>query len=303
MKSLKAKRIAAVAASVLVGLAFAGQGVTFGNIPIINSQGQPVVQIVVGSSAAPSDGVVAANIAAVIGNLAFTSTNVTATVSGTSNLKCVISTPTCTLTNQQVYLGESGLASSSSSYVFSALIGSVLNRGVSLNAPANTKALQTGNQYAFQESDSLSISPSASPYTSAGYVPFSTVTATNNGGGVSFPGFTDASYDNILQVTNANLPSLLNNYGSNGESEVLWVTGFPVYDQQNSVHAFQLLPRSFIGVFIFTPLELVLFCIGVLNTTWYAPPALRSWNACTEFCWSYTGNPVTQSTSDSPFEP
>ena len=241
MKSLKAKRIAAVAASVLVGLAFAGQGVTFGNIPIINSQGQPVVQIVVGSSAAPSDGVVAANIAAVIGNLAFTSTNVTATVSGTSNLKCVISTPTCTLTNQQVYLGESGLASSSSSYVFSALIGSVLNRGVSLNAPANTKALQTGNQYAFQESDSLSISPSASPYTTAGYVPFSTVTATNNGGGVSFAGFTDAGYDNILQVTNANLPSLLNNYGSNGESEVLWVTGFPVYDQQNSVHAFQLL--------------------------------------------------------------
>lgn len=241
MKSLKAKRIAAVAASVLVGLAFAGQGVTFGNIPIINSQGQPVVQIVVGSSAAPSDGVVAANIAAVIGNLAFTSTNVTATVSGTSNLKCVISTPTCTLTNQQVYLGESGLASSSSSYVFSALIGSVLNRGVSLNTPASTKSLQTGNQYAFQESSSLTASPSASPYTTAGYVPFSTVTATNNGGGVSFPGFTDAGYDNILQITNANLPSLLNNWGSNGESETLWVTGFPVYDQQNSVHQFQLL--------------------------------------------------------------
>jgi len=241
MKSLKAKRIAAVAASVLVGLAFAGQGVTFGNIPIINSQGQPVVQIVVGSTAAPSDGVVAANIAAVIGNLAFTSTNVTATVGGTSNLKCVISTPTCTLTNQQVYLGESGLASSSSSYVFSALIGSVLNRGVSLNTPASTKALQSGNQYAFQESDSLSLSPSASPYTAAGYVPFSTVTATNNGGGVSFAGFSSGGYDNILQVTNANLPSLLNNWGGNGESEVLWVTGFPVYDQQNSVHAFQLL--------------------------------------------------------------
>ncbi len=241
MKSLKAKRIAAVAASVLVGLAFAGQGVTFGNIPIINSQGQPVVQIVVGSQAAPSDGVVAANIAAVIGNLAFTSTNVTATVSGTSNLKCVISTPTCTLTNQQVYLGESGLASSSSSYVFSALIGSVLNRAVSLDTLQSTKSLQTGNQYAFQESDSLTASPSASPYTAAGYVPFSTVTATNNGGGVSFPGFTSSGYDNILQVTNANLPSLLNNYGSNGESEVLWVTGFPVYDQQNSVHQFQLI--------------------------------------------------------------
>ncbi len=241
MKSLKAKRIAAVAASVLVGLAFAGQGVTFGNIPIINSQGQPVVQIVVGSSAAPSDGVVAANIAAVIGNLAFTSTNVTATVGGTSNLKCVISTPTCTLTNQQVYLGESGLASSSSSYVFSALIGSVLNRGVSLNTLSNTKTLQTGNQYAFQETSSITASPAASPYFAAGYVPFSTVTATNNGGGVSFSGFTSSTYDNILQVTNANLPSLLNNWGGNGESESLWVTGFPVYDQQNSVHQVQLL--------------------------------------------------------------
>ncbi len=241
MKSLKAKRIAAVAASLLVGLAFAGQGVTFGNIPIINSQGQPVVQIVVGSQAAPSDGVVAANIAAVLGNLAFTSTNVTATVGGTSNLHCVISTPTCTLTNQQVYLGETGLASSSSSYVFSALIGSVLNRAVSLSTPASTKTLQGAGQYAFQETSSLTASPPASPYTAAGYVPFSTVTASNNGGGVSFAGFTSGGYDNILQVTNANLPSLLSNSGSNSESEILWVTGYPVYDQQNSVKAFQLL--------------------------------------------------------------
>ncbi|MGC8888996.1 MAG: S-layer protein, partial [Candidatus Micrarchaeia archaeon] len=76
MKSLNAKRIAAVAASLLVGLALAGS-VSFSNIPIINSAGQPVVQIVVGSQAKPSDGVVAANIAAVIGNLAYTSTPVT----------------------------------------------------------------------------------------------------------------------------------------------------------------------------------------------------------------------------------
>ncbi len=82
MKSLYAKRIAAVAASLLVGLASAGQGVTYGNIPIISTTGQPVVQIVVGSTAQPSDGVVAANIAAVIGSLAHTTQNVTASISG-----------------------------------------------------------------------------------------------------------------------------------------------------------------------------------------------------------------------------
>ena len=80
MKSLNAKRIAAVAASVLMGVAVAGQGVTFGNIPIINSAGQPVVQIVVGGTAQPSDGVVAANIAAAIGSLAHTTQNITARV-------------------------------------------------------------------------------------------------------------------------------------------------------------------------------------------------------------------------------
>ncbi|MGC9129782.1 MAG: S-layer protein, partial [Candidatus Micrarchaeia archaeon] len=120
MKSLNAKRIAAVAASLLVGLALAGS-VSFSNIPIINSAGQPVVQIVVGSQAKPSDGVVAANIAAVIGNLAYTSTPVTATVNGANALTCSVTTPTCTLTNKQVYLGVRGLVAPTGSYEISAL--------------------------------------------------------------------------------------------------------------------------------------------------------------------------------------
>lgn len=56
-------------------------GISFGNIPIINSAGQPVIQIVIGSDSLPSDGVVAANIAAAIGSLAHTYSNVTCTVS------------------------------------------------------------------------------------------------------------------------------------------------------------------------------------------------------------------------------
>ncbi len=243
MKSLNAKRIAAVAASLVMGLAVAGQGVTFGNVPIINNQGQPVVQIVVGHAAAPSDGVVAANIAAVIGNLALTTQNVTATVTNANSVLSCGGTPTCKITNQQVWLGEKGLSAPSGSYGFQALIGSVLNRAVQLNALQYTKSLQTSSaQYAYPESTSLTASPAASPYTSAGSVPTSTSVVYNyNGGGVTFSSFTQSSSDNLLQITSTQLPALASNFGGNGESEELWLTGFPVFNQQSGVNNFQLL--------------------------------------------------------------
>ena len=236
MKSINAKRIAAVAASLLMGLAFAGQGgVTWSNIPIINNQGQPVVQVVVGSTAAPSDGVVAANIAAVIGNLAFTSENVTATPSGLSNVHCVVTTPTCTLTNQQVWFGERGFSGPSGSYSFTALIGSVLNGGVQLGSPSSTKNPTASSNYAFPETYpvALQISPVSSPFNSQSGAPqVRTVVSGNNGGGMSFTSFTNSSMDNLLEVTPAQLSALANNWGPNGETENLWITGFPVYDQQ-----------------------------------------------------------------------
>jgi hypothetical protein len=246
MKTLNAKRIAAVVAGAAllgVGLAFAGP-ITFQNIPIINNNGQPVVQIVVGSSAKPSDGVVAANIAAAIGNLAFTSVPVTASVNQTQANKVLgvsVSSSSYTLSNQQVWLNESGIVSSSStSYVFGALIGSVLNQAVILNSPQSTKTLQgAGTQYSFPETTTTSTSPAASPYTSAGSVPFITsVVASNNGGGVSFPsGFSVGGSplnDNLLEITNSQLPTLASNFGGNGESTYLWLTGFPVFDQGTS---------------------------------------------------------------------
>lgn len=246
MKSLNAKRIAAVAASLVMGLAVAGQGVTFGNIPIVNNAGQPVVQIVVGHAAAPSDGVVAANIAAVIGNLALTTQNVTATVNtNTSAVKCVVTSPKCTLSNQQVWLGESGLAAPAGSYSFSALIGSVINRAIQLSSLSNTKTPQGPGQYTYPENNKMSQSPPASPYYAAGYVPPASVQASYNGGGVNFNSFyttvSGINYDNILQVSNAQLPSLLSGYGGNQESEYLWVAGFPVFNQQPSVNNFQLI--------------------------------------------------------------
>jgi hypothetical protein len=234
MKTINAKRIAAVAASLLMGLAFAGTGgVTWSNIPIINNQGQPVVQVVVGSNAQPSDGVVAANIAAVLGNLAFTSVNVTATPSGLSNVKCVVTTPTCTLTNQQVWFNEKGFTTPSGSYGFTALIGSVLNGGLQLGSPSSTKTLSTSSAYTYPESTGLQISPVASPYSAYGSVPLNTTPQySTNGGGTTFGSFTNSLNDNILQITPTQLPGLPNNWGAAGETVNLWLTGFPVFNQQ-----------------------------------------------------------------------
>jgi hypothetical protein len=252
MKSLNAKRIAAVAATLLMGMAVGAQGVSYANVPLVNSQGQPVVQIVVGGTAQPSDGVVAANIAAVIGNLALTTQNISATVNGQSGVKCVLTSTTgasCPLTMEQVWVGEKGLSAPSGSYAFSALIGSVLNRAVSLNSPGNTKTLQSSSsQYAFPDSGPTSVgqlittTPQASPYSLIGYVPTQVLpSSTTTGGGVSFNSFSDPTTppsDNVYEITPTQLPGLTSNWGGVGETGYLWLTGFPVFDQQSGVNQF-----------------------------------------------------------------
>ena len=256
MKSLNAKRIAAIAASLAIGVAVAAQGVTFGSVPIINNQGQPVVQIVVGSGAKPSDGVVAANIAAAIGSLAHTTQNITATVSGRSQVNCVVTTPTCTLSNQQVWLGEKGLTVGKGSYSISALIGSVLNGGVlnSGNLPY-TKAIPNYNtQTTYQEF----VYPDNSGMPSTGYALTASPTypsawegssalltmpiqvVSDNGGGMSFSRFNNQSYDAVVRLSNSQVPGLLSSSGTYQESEFLWVGGFPVYNQSSNAASFQL---------------------------------------------------------------
>ena len=256
MKRLNAKKIAAVvsgAALLGFGLAFASP-IIYQSVPIINNAGQPVVQVVVGHAAAPSDGVAAGNIAAAIGNLAYTSTTKTVPVNATQassmlHVTASGSSTGYTLKNQQVWLNESSSFTISGAYSFTALIGSVLNRGVKLGSPQYTKALQTSaSSYAYTNPGignyNTQASPQDSPYTDVGYIPLpNTISASTNGGGVSFTTFANSG-DNILRVTSSNLPSLLNNYGGNGESEALWVTGFPVYDQQSSVDSLALLDAN-----------------------------------------------------------
>ncbi|MEM4332007.1 MAG: S-layer protein [Candidatus Micrarchaeia archaeon] len=93
MKSLNTKKIVALAAgATLLGSALLGAGaVSFGNTELINANGVPQAKVVVGAAAKASDGVAAANIAAVLGNLAFKQAAVTATPTGLDGLTCAAS--------------------------------------------------------------------------------------------------------------------------------------------------------------------------------------------------------------------
>ncbi len=271
MKTLNVKRIAAVATgAALLGMTLASAGaVTFQNVPIISNSGQPVVQIVVGSQAKPSDGVAAANIAAAIGNLAYTSVPVTAAVNKTQAAKVLgvqLSGASYTLSNQQVWLNVTGTTSAGAgSYSFTALIGSVLNRAVKTGAPASTKTLQTSSSgYAYTDygtnTYSTQASPEQSPYTDVGSITtVTTPSASTNGGGITFTTFTypgssplsaSNSGDNILHIQSSDgISSLPNSAGAYQESGSLWLTGFPVYNQSSNPVSKQLQIQSVGGAY------------------------------------------------------
>ena len=243
MKSMNTKKIAAVVAGATllgVGLAFAGS-VSFQSIPIISNSGQPVVQVVVGSGAKPSDGVAAANIAAAIGNLAYTSVPVTASVNQTEAAKVLhatVSPSQYSLSNQAVYINASGVTSGpAGTYSFTTLIGSVLNRAVKVGPVSATKSLKdytSGDAY-YNAAYDTSKSPVFSPYVTTGTSSAinTTISASTNGGGLSFSSFTNSNGDNILRVTHSNLNNLLINSGNYSESEYLWLMGAPVYNQKS----------------------------------------------------------------------
>ncbi|VVC04657.1 Uncharacterised protein [Candidatus Burarchaeum australiense] len=108
MKRLNVKRVAALAAgAALLGASLAVAEVTYGNVQLVNQNGQPTAQVVVGSGAAASDGVVAANIAAMLGNLAYKAQTISASTAGEAT--CALgggaaTGGTCAISNEKVKL-------------------------------------------------------------------------------------------------------------------------------------------------------------------------------------------------------
>ncbi|MCX8197410.1 MAG: S-layer protein, partial [Candidatus Micrarchaeota archaeon] len=95
MKGINIKKIAAFAgAAVLFGASLAVADVVYGNVQLVDQSGQPTVKIVVGSKAAITDGVAAANIAAKIANEAYKSSTLTAGLSGQAT--CSVGTTNAT---------------------------------------------------------------------------------------------------------------------------------------------------------------------------------------------------------------
>ncbi|HEV8289662.1 MAG TPA: S-layer protein [Candidatus Norongarragalinales archaeon] len=107
VKSLNVRKIATVAAGALmVGAAAAGAAVSADTAGLsayrfYSANGAPDVKIVVGSTAAASDAIAAGNIAAWIGNAAYTNTNIP--ITGTDQLTCGGS-GACNVTSESVTL-------------------------------------------------------------------------------------------------------------------------------------------------------------------------------------------------------
>lgn len=220
------------------GIAMASSSVSFNNVPLIGANGAPQVQIVVGNNAKITDGIVAANIAAILGQLSYAQKQVNLTYN--LSLPTAISNITSkySLSNVGVYLNESGISgTSSSSVIFNTLIGSIINQAVLQNpgSATYTKSLQGSGSYTFPESSNINSVPQSSPYTFIGVPINQTISADYNGGGVSFPGFSSFSngstYDNILNI---NMPGLLSNSGKTSETESLWMTGMTAFNQHDN---------------------------------------------------------------------
>jgi len=147
---LNVKRIAALAAgAALLGASFAVADVTFQNAQIINQNGQPVVKIVVGQKAEAVDGIAAANIAAVIGNLAYKSQTITASVSGQAS--CSVSAGTgagvCPISNEKVTLDVTLPGTVSGALGFRTLISDWVDKDLENRNNTGTTDTYSGTSY------------------------------------------------------------------------------------------------------------------------------------------------------------
>jgi hypothetical protein len=131
MKGVNVKKIAALAAgALLAGSAIAVADVMYRSTQLVDQNGQPTVKIVVGSKAAITDGVAAANIAAVIANRAYKSSTLTAGVNGepTCDVATGTGTGTCRITNEKVTLEVTVPGVVAGAYEFKTYISDYIDR-------------------------------------------------------------------------------------------------------------------------------------------------------------------------------
>ena len=142
MKSLNAKKIMAFAGAVLLGAAAVSAAeVTYGSTQLVDQSGQPTVKIYVGSNAAISDGVAAANIAAKIANEAYKTSTLTASTTGAASCTVgsgVSGAGSCSIveSSKKVTLGVTLPGTIAGTHTFKTLITDTIDRALANRANA-----------------------------------------------------------------------------------------------------------------------------------------------------------------------
>lgn len=131
MKGINLKKIGAiVAGATILASSVAFAGLMYGNTVLVDDNGQPVAKVVLGGTAAPSDGVVAAAIAAKIASAAYKKTTLTAAVPSDATGTCgATGAGTCAISNEKVTLEVTVPGGTSEGvHEFSTLIGDYIDK-------------------------------------------------------------------------------------------------------------------------------------------------------------------------------
>ena len=182
------KKIGAiVAGATILASSVAFAGLMYQSTELVNSNGAPTVQIVVGENAAASDGVAAAEIAAKIASEAFKTTTLTASVSGEASCGAASSggSTECTVTDEKVKLEFTvpGVAAAGS-YTVKPLINEYTDRAL------EDRSLGASNEYNASISET---SADAHPFAdgSGGYLASQTQAGVFRIGSSLYSGFAD----------------------------------------------------------------------------------------------------------------
>ncbi|MEM3361710.1 MAG: hypothetical protein QXG16_00085 [Candidatus Anstonellaceae archaeon] len=144
MKGVNASKIAAIAASaMLLASGVVSAGLMYENIELVNPNGQPTAKVVVGSQAQVSDGIAAANIAAVLANKAYKSSTLTATVVGSATCSAegttVGGSGTCEVLSKKALIEIIVPGQLANAYQFKTLITDTIDRTLQNRVSTNSE--------------------------------------------------------------------------------------------------------------------------------------------------------------------
>ena len=158
---------AIVAGAAILASTAAFAGLMFGSTTLVDSNGAPVVKVVVGSQAQPSDGVAAALIAGAIVSKAYSTQTLTAQVAGTATCSAGNQSSTggtCSISNQEATLDITVPGTvAAGTWTGQNLIGDYLDRTLQDRQPDTATTAANGvSGYSLGASDT---STTANPFT------------------------------------------------------------------------------------------------------------------------------------------